>query len=149
MAEALGMSRSGLYRFFTFQTLPTFILEDLALRPRLISSTTADELVTAIRRHGELGEQAAKEVWALLLAGKLARRKAAAMLDSMVRHKGSKASNSTRIDALYTVASRAGSIQRDARGFPLALKAGAMTSEQEAQLRQFIERMFEAKSEKA
>ncbi|OZI33372.1 chromosome partitioning protein ParB [Bordetella genomosp. 5] len=148
MAEALGMSRSGLYRFFTFQKLPAFVLEDLALRPGLISSTTADELVTAIRRHGELGEQAAREVWALLLAGKLDHRKADAMLDSIVRQRGSKASSAIQIDALYTGALRAGSIQRDARGFTLKLKAGAMTSEQEVRLREFIERMFEAKPEK-
>lgn len=148
MAEALGMSRSGLYRFFTFEKLPAFIQEDLALRPGLISSTTADELVTAIRRHGEAGEQAAKEVWALLLAGKLDHRKAGALLDSTVRQKDYKVSNTTRIDGLYSGPSRAGSIQQDARGFTLRLKAGALTSAQEAQLREFIEQIFEAKLEK-
>lgn len=144
----LAATKLGDVSPFQVQALINAMREEGAKAANIANERAELRRLTAIRRHGEAGEQAAKEVWALLLAGKLDHRKAGALLDSTVRQKDYKVSNTTRIDGLYSGPSRAGSIQQDARGFTLRLKAGALTSAQETQLREFIEQIFEAKLEK-
>jgi ParB family transcriptional regulator, chromosome partitioning protein len=78
MAEALGMSRSGLYQFLSFENLPDFIRKDLDIQPRLLGGTAAQAIVTAIKKHGESGMNAAVELWPLVVKGDMDQGKVAA-----------------------------------------------------------------------
>ena len=49
MAEALGFSRSELYRFLAFADLPDFVIKDLDIQPRLLGATAAEGLVSTLR----------------------------------------------------------------------------------------------------
>jgi ParB family chromosome partitioning protein len=83
MAEALGMSRTGLYQFLAFEKLPEFVQKDLDLQPRLLGGNAADAIVGAIRKHGEGGLEAAKEIWPLVVAGKMDQGKVAAAIKAL------------------------------------------------------------------
>lgn len=143
MAEALGMSRSGLYRFLAFDKLPDFIVQDLELRPRLLGSAAAEALAGVLQRHGDKALRAARELWPLLLAGEMDQGKFGAAIDALVTRRASSAHTRKRsIEKFFAGKTHAGSITKDVNGFTLKIKAEALTDVHEEQLRELIGRLF-------
>lgn len=72
MAEALGMSRAGLYRYFAFESLPEFIRKTLDWQPTLLGGHAAQEVVATLKKHSDDGLKAASELWPDVVNGDLA-----------------------------------------------------------------------------
>jgi ParB family transcriptional regulator, chromosome partitioning protein len=146
MAEALGMSRKGLYRFLAFDKLPDFIRRDLDLNPRLLGGSAADEVVSAIKKHGASGLAAARELWPAVVAGTLDQGKMAAAIGSQSNRSVSEQSVSERsIEKIFSGKSHAGSITKDTNSFTVKLKTGVLSDAQETQIRELISQLFNVK----
>ncbi|CAG4914393.1 ParB/RepB/Spo0J family partition protein [Paraburkholderia gardini] len=143
MAEALGMSRTGLYQFLSFEKLPDFIQKDLDLQPRLLGGNAADAIVAAIRKHGEAGLDAAKEIWPVVVAGNMDQGKVASAIKAMATRRVTTTSASERsIDKFFSGKEHAGSITKDINSFTVKIKAGVLSESQETQIRELMSQMF-------
>ncbi|WP_322062819.1 ParB/RepB/Spo0J family partition protein [Paraburkholderia sp. J63] len=146
MAEALGMSRKGLYRFLAFEKLPDFVRRDLDLNPRLLGGSAADEIVSAIKKHGAQGLKAASELWPAVVAGTLDQGKLAAAIGAQSDRGESEQSVSERsIEKIFSGKSHAGSITKDTNSFTVKLKTGVLSDAQETQIRELISQLFNVK----
>ena len=144
LAEALGLSRSGLYRFLSFAQLPEFVIKDLDLQPTLLGGTAAEAIVTTIRKYGEAGDEAAKEIWPLVVSGKMDQGKAAAAIKALATRQAAAPNSASErsIDKFFSGKEQAGSITKDANGFNIKIKAGVLTDALETQIRQLISDTF-------
>jgi len=146
MAEALGMSRSGLYQFLSFENLPDFIRKDLDIQPRLLGGTAAQAIVTAIKKHGESGMNAAVELWPLVVKGDMDQGKVAAAIKALATRQATTANSASErsIDKFFSGKEHAGSITKDISGITVKIKSGVLTNAQETQIRELISQMFHA-----
>jgi ParB family transcriptional regulator, chromosome partitioning protein len=143
MAEALGMSRKGLYRFLAFENLPEFIRKDLDLKPRLLGGTAADEVVSTIKKHGDAGVVAAKAVWGSVVSGALDQGKLAAAINLHVaRGNGHQGVHERNIEKIFAGKSHAGTITKDSGSFTVKIKTGVLSEEQEREIRKLISSLF-------
>ncbi|MEM5312480.1 ParB/RepB/Spo0J family partition protein [Paraburkholderia sp. JHI869] len=143
LAEALGLSRSGLFQFLSFDKLPAFILKDLDIQPRLLGANAAEAIVSAIRKFGEAGLSAAREVWPEVISGDLEQGKVAGAIKLLAtRGAASATANERSIDKFFAGKEHAGSITKDVNGFTIKFKPGVMTEDFEAQIRALISETF-------
>jgi ParB family chromosome partitioning protein len=143
MAEALGISRMGLYRYLAFADLPEFIVRDLEVRPSLLGATAAGLVATVLKSQNGKALEIAEELWRRVVAGELDQTKLAkAIKDAMVS--GPAVVKDRNIDKIFSANGQAGSITKDASGFTVKIKAGMLTNEQERQIRALISQLFTA-----
>lgn len=143
MAEALGLSRSGFYQYLAFDTLPEFMKKDLDLHPRIIGGNAAQEIASALKKHGEAGLVAARELWPALIAGDISQLKFAAAIGAHLTKDGAPTDATSRtIEKLFAGKAQAGNITKDVRGFTVKFKAGMLTADQEREIRDIIGRFF-------
>jgi ParB family chromosome partitioning protein len=146
MAEALGFSRSELYRFLAFADLPDFVIKDLDLQPRLLGATAAEGLASVLRDQNPKTVDVAREMWARVVAGELDQMKLArAIKQALESGKGGSPGVSDRsIEKIFAGKNQAGSITKDAVGFTVKIRAGMLTAEKEKQIRNLIAELFSA-----
>jgi ParB family transcriptional regulator, chromosome partitioning protein len=143
LAEALGLSRSGLFQFLSFDKLPPFIIKDLDIQPRLLGANAAEAIVSTVRKFGEAGLAAAREVWTDVVSGELEQGKAAAAIKLLAtRGAASATANERSIDKFFAGKDHAGSITKDVNGFTVKFKPGVMTEALEGQIRALISQTF-------
>jgi ParB family transcriptional regulator, chromosome partitioning protein len=144
LAEALGLSRSGLYQFLSFQKLPDFVLKDLDLQPRLLGGNAAEAIVAAVRKHGEAGLAAAKEIWPVVVAGNMEQGKVAGAIKALASRRMTTTSSASErsIDKFFSGKEQAGSITKDVNGFTVKIRSGALTDALETQIRELISQSF-------
>lgn len=143
LAEALGLSRSGLFQFLSFDKLPSFILKDLDIQPRLLGANAAEAIVSTVRKFGEAGVSAAREVWPDVVSGLLDQGKAAATIKMIAtRGTASATANERSIDKFFAGKDHAGSITKDVNGFAIKFKPGMVSDTLEAQIRELISKTF-------
>ncbi|MGF6574247.1 ParB family protein [Paraburkholderia fungorum] len=144
LAEAMGLSRAGLYQFLAFENLPDFVKKDLDIQPRLLGGTAAQAIAASIKKHGEDGVKAATEIWPLVARGEMDQGKAAAAIAALATRKtSSEATTGRSIDKFFSGREQAGSITKDVSNFTIKIKAGVLTEAQEVQIRQLIGEMFQ------
>jgi ParB family chromosome partitioning protein len=144
LAEAMGLSRAGLYQFLAFENLPDFVKKDLDIQPRLLGGTAAQAIAAAIKKHGEEGLKAAMEIWPLVARGEMDQGKAAPAIAALASRKTSSGASTGRsIDKFFAGKEQAGSITKDVSNFTVKIKAGVLTEAQEEQIRQLIGQMFQ------
>ncbi|MDR5825995.1 ParB/RepB/Spo0J family partition protein [Caballeronia sp. LZ043] len=148
MAEALGISRSELYRYLAFGDLPQFIAQDLDVHPRLLGATAAESVVSVLRDSGDDAMEKARAIWPRVVAGELDQSKLArAIKQALDGRKTPAASVSDRsIDKIFAGGSQAGSITRDSAGLTVKIKTGALTEEREKQIRDLISSLFSSEA---
>lgn len=143
MAEAMGLSRSSLYRYLAFEQLPAFMLHDLERSPGLFSGASASDTNTAIKKFGEPALDVAAELWKQLVNGNLEQSKFAKLLEgSMLRRESSSQTTNRDIHKVYSGNAHAGSITKDSVSFTIKLKSAVLTEAQEERLRSVINEMF-------
>lgn len=146
MAEALGMSRKGLYRFLAFESLPDFIKHDLDLNPRLLGGNAADDVVSVIRKLGTPALTAAQDLWPALANGTLDQGKYAAAISAQVnRGELGRTVHERSIEKIFSGKSHAGSITKDLNSFTVKLRTGVLSEAQETQIRELISALFSVK----
>ncbi|GJH29548.1 ParB/RepB/Spo0J family partition protein [Caballeronia novacaledonica] len=148
LAEAMGITRSDLYRFLAYDSLPDFVKRDLDLNPSVLGASSAQDIVNALKKTGEQGIKALRELWPQVLSGDLVQTKVAASLSAQAS-RGEPATDAGGRSILKIFAGKvqAGSITKDVKGLTFKFKAGVMTEEQENQLREHIGKMFSIQSE--
>jgi ParB family chromosome partitioning protein len=146
MAEALGLSRSELYRYLSFGDLPDFVLSDLDLQPRLIGAHAAEAVVSALRDQNGRAFEIAREVWGRVVVGDLDQTKLAKVLKQAIESGDPVAStvSDRSIEKIFAGKNQAGSITKDAVGFTVKIKAGMLTPNKEEQIRRLIAELFSA-----
>ncbi|MFM0221792.1 ParB/RepB/Spo0J family partition protein [Paraburkholderia dipogonis] len=143
LAEAVGLSRTGLYQFLAFENLPDFMKKDLDLQPALLGCNAAEEIVSALKKHGGEAEVAARELWPDVVKGELAQGKLAPAIIAMVTRRASGTTARERlIEKFFAGKDQAGSITKDVNSFTLKIKAAALTEAQEARIRQLIGELY-------
>lgn len=144
MAEALGISRSELYRYLAFGDLPDFVVKDLDVQPRLLGAHSAQEVVSALREQDTRALDIARNLWVKVVAGDLDQTKLAKAIKQEVESNGKAArSVSDRsIEKIFAGKSQAGSITKDAVGFTVKIKAGMLSEDKEKQIRDLIAQLF-------
>ncbi|WP_322048145.1 ParB/RepB/Spo0J family partition protein [Paraburkholderia sp. J67] len=144
VAEALGISRSELYRFLSFGDLPDFVIRDLDVQPRLLGANAAQSMVSVLRDQDARAVDLAKEVWAKVVAGDLDQTKLARTIKQAIDADGKIDNNVSdrKIDKIFAGGNQAGSITRDSDGLTVKIRAGMLTAEKEKQVRELIVQLF-------
>ncbi|MFM0363063.1 ParB/RepB/Spo0J family partition protein [Paraburkholderia sediminicola] len=143
LAEAVGMSRRGLYRYLAFDSLPAFIASDLDINPTLIGGNAADAIANVIKKHGEKAVAAARELWPEVVSGNLDQGKYAPAIAALVgRRASSKTARERSIEKFFAGRNHAGSITKDVNSFTVKIKTGVLSDAQETRIRQVISELF-------
>lgn len=143
LAEAVGLSRTGLYQFLAFDNLPEFMKKDLDLQPTLLGCNAAEEIVSALKKHGNEAESAARELWPDVVKGDLPQGKLAPAIVAMVTRRASgTAARERLIEKFFAGKDQAGSITKDVNNFTVKIKAAALTEAQEMRIRQLISELY-------
>ncbi|WP_250480921.1 ParB/RepB/Spo0J family partition protein [Caballeronia sp. GAOx1] len=148
LAEAMGITRSDLYRFLAYDALPDFVKRDLDLNPSVLGASSAQDIANALKRTGEHGLKVLQELWPMVLSGDLVQTKVAPSLNAQAsRGESATDAGGRSILKIFAGKVQAGSITKDVKGLTFKFKAGVMTEEQESQLREHIGKMFSIRSE--
>jgi ParB family transcriptional regulator, chromosome partitioning protein len=144
MAEALGMSRAGLYRYFAFESLPAFIKKTLDLQPTLLGGHAAQDIVATLKKHGDDGERAASELWPDVVSGDLPQGKFAASVAALAtkRRSSGDVGGGRSIEKFFAGRQQAGNITKDLGSFTVKIKTTMLTEDQEREIRDVIGRLF-------
>ncbi|MGF6931187.1 ParB family chromosome partitioning protein [Paraburkholderia sp. UCT70] len=148
LAKVIGISRSDLYRFLSFDDLPGFVKKDLDLKPSVLSAATAHEIALAVKKGGEAAIKALEELWPGVVSGDLVQTKVAAAISAAVIRGAPTADAGDRsILKIFAGKVQAGSITKDVKGLTFKFKAGVVTEDQEHELREYIGKMFSIRPE--
>jgi ParB family chromosome partitioning protein len=141
MAEALGVSRSELYRLMSFEALPEFVLADLRSNPSLLGANAAGGLSSILKQHGTTAETKLEPLWLQLKEGKLDQRTLLAKLQSEINHPAAlrPLANSK---AFFKGSRRVGRIKDDGKNYIINIKADAISPEQAKQITDLITTFF-------
>ncbi|MGF7001358.1 ParB/RepB/Spo0J family partition protein [Paraburkholderia sp. GAS32] len=143
LAEAVGMSRRGLYRYLAFDGLPAFMTNDLDINPTLIGGNAADAISNVIKKHGENAVAAARELWPDVVSGSLDQGKYAPAIAALLGRRASSTTARERsIEKFFAGNTHAGSITKDVNSFTVKIKTGVLSDAQETRIRQVISELF-------
>lgn len=143
LASALGINRTDLYRFLAFFQLPDFIIDDLDTHPDLLGRHAAEDVAGSIKKHGDRAIESLRHLWPRVKSGDLDQGKIVSLIESSIA-RGAQVPVQRDIRKLFVGKSQAGSITRDPGKLKIEIKAAALTPEKEAELRRFVEGMFES-----
>jgi ParB family transcriptional regulator, chromosome partitioning protein len=148
LAKVMGISRADLYRYLSYDDLPDFVKADLDVNPTLLGSKSAQDIVAALKKTGEEGVRVLREIWAQVVSNDLVQTKVAGAVMSEVARSSTNGDNGGRsILKIFAGKAHAGSITKDHNGLTFKFKTGAMTAEQEDELREYIGKMFSIRAE--
>ena len=144
LAEALGLNREDMYRYYTFEHLPESILARLDANPRLLSRAAAADIKRTMQsiEPPSLALELLNRAWDLLEAGLLEQTKVSNFLLRELRI--SKEGSVSRPHETQTLAQNGksiGSISRDSKHLVIKLKIDALSDENEVKLRNFVEQL--------
>jgi len=139
MAEALGMGRNEMYRYLDFFKLPSFVLADLEQNPGLLTRHSAEAIRAVIGEKGEKAAAALQRIWVRVKSGDLPHPRIAEAIQASLARGPHRERD---IKKLFVGKEQAGSITRDGNGLTVKIRATALTSENEVEIRTFMERMF-------
>ncbi|KVT43099.1 ParB/RepB/Spo0J family partition protein [Burkholderia ubonensis] len=143
MAEALGISRSELYRYLAFAGLPEFVVKDLDIQPRLLGANAAEQVVSVLRDRDGRAFEIAKGLWSQVVVGDLDQTKLAKAIKHSIENEGKTTALSDRnIEKIFAGKSQAGSITKDAGSFTVKIKTGMLTTDKEEKIRALIAQLF-------
>lgn len=143
LAEAVGLSRRGLYKFMAFSSLPDFITRDLDINPTLLGSNAADAIASVLKKHGESAVTAARELWPDVKSGGIDQGKFAPAIAALVtRRAAGRPTTERSIEKFFAGNAHAGSITKDVNSFTVKIKTGVLSDAQETRIRQVISELF-------
>jgi ParB family chromosome partitioning protein len=143
LAETLGIARSELYRYLAFADLPSFILDDLDLQPRLLGANAAQDVVSILRNKESRALETAKTLWAKVVSGELEQTKLAKAIKQELQGDGDATQVSDRnIEKIFSGRNQAGSITKDRSGLTVKIKAGMLSAGREEKIRTLIAQLF-------
>ena len=153
LAEALGLNREDMYRFFTYESLPKVLTARLDMNPRLLGRRAATDLKRALQEAQQAGtlaepviETCLMDCWRLLEDGELDQTKLPAhFLRALAAILNEGRAQDRDVMEITRTGKRVGTIVRDARHFVVKLQAGTLTVEQEAKLEKYVQELVAEK----
>lgn len=145
LAEAVGLNREDMYRYFSYEALPSDFLTKLATKPQLLSRSAATQIKQALTELQWSDEKANDEmlkVWALLEAGKLEQTKIATYLRQQVMASDSLKLTNVMSRPILSQGKSIGKIQHKGKKFVLELQSESVTSEQQRAIEQFVNQLL-------
>lgn len=151
LAEALGLNREDMYRYYAFEALPESVQARLETKPRLLSRAAAVDLKRVLQnRTGSAAvlEAALTTAFDRLEAGQVEQGRVAGLLQQLL----SEDQQQTELLApaptvLRRDGKRVGSFSADERGVTLKLVAGVLDVEQQEQLHEFVRELLAVEAE--
>lgn len=143
MAEAIGIGRTDLYRYFSFDALPAFVKADLEHTPRLLSRVASEQVAIVLKAHGVKAIEALATLWKRVKAGQLEQSKLAGALTRVVMKDQDRHAD-RNVKMLFVGKEQAGSITRGGSWLTIKIRAAALNSDQETELRTFVEGLLKA-----
>jgi len=140
LADKVGISRKQLYRYFSYENLPEFVLEDLRQTPSLLGANAADELVSVLREHDDPDNKTLKELWPRMKEGQFQAGKLPAKLKAALTN--SSAGASRRSLELFSRGKKIGFFRCDSAGLKLNIKGAALSEEMEKRIGSLLGELF-------
>lgn len=151
MAEAMGVSRTALYRYLAYANLPEFMISDLETKPELLGGTAADDIAKVMKERGASAADLARDFWKQLQEGQLDQTKFASVLEgALQRRDAGVPANATNRDIhkVYSGKAQAGSITKDNTNFTVKLKSAMLSEAQEQRIRSLISELYAENSKR-
>lgn len=145
LAESMGLNRQDMYRYYAYDDLPQFIIDDLNNNPRLLSRAAASDIKRLLNENkdNQYVHDYLTEAWGLLLESELDQTKIAAYVARKL--KGHEIKNTHVQDAhnLIREGKKVGNISWTAKHFTVKLNADVLTKDQEEELKAFLENLVQ------
>lgn len=143
LAEAIGISRTQLFRLAAFQKLPDFVVADLNELPSLLGATAAGDVVSMLKRHGDRGMEVFRELWSKLKGGAIDQMRLAAAIDAGVdQRKSSTVSAGGHVRTFFRDGSKAADIRRDGRHLTIRVRNVVVDEQMEKRIKEFMDTLF-------
>lgn len=148
LAEAIGINRQDMYRYFAYEALPNEFLDKLKTKPQLISRAAAEQLKKVLTKY-ELNETLANQVlnqaWEKLLTGELEQSKLADFVEKILQPKQVKIYDN-KIQPLYIQGEKVGKIEHKAKKFVIELDLAYLNADDETVLQNLIHEWLTSKN---
>lgn len=139
LAEALGLNREDMYRYYAFEALPANILKQLDSNPSLLSRSAAADIKRILQNNtNEKIIPLLNNAWELLVHGKLLQGKVA---DYIIRHLATTLKPKLEVEKLMRGKKSMGTIEYNNKGIIIKLKSNTLTTAQEIKLKSFLENL--------
>ncbi|MVW77679.1 ParB/RepB/Spo0J family partition protein [Bordetella sp. 02P26C-1] len=143
IAEAIGISRTQLFRLSAFQKLPDFVLEDLGTQPRLLGASAAGDIASVLGRHGQEGTNALRELWPRVRQGQLEQGRVAKEIDVLVsRHRDASPRRDGYLRTFYRNGKKAADIRRDGKHLMIRVHQAVLDDKTEKSIKDFMDKLF-------
>lgn len=142
MAEELGMARPHMYRYFKFQKLPDFVLQDLEANRFNLGASQADDIARVLEQYGEPAKLALAEFWPKVVAKELEQTKLAGKIEARLSRNVHTSSGEASEQKLQAAGKVAGLVRKDGRNFTIKIKTAMLNEQNESELRALLARMF-------
>lgn len=145
LAESMGLSRQDMYRYYAYDDLPEFIVDDLNKNPRLLSRSAASDIKRMLNENKDhpLVNDYLSEAWALLSESDLDQTKITAYVTRKLKGDETRDSHIQDAHNLIRDGKKVGNIARTEKHITVKLNASALNAEQEQKLKDFIEKLIE------
>lgn len=140
LAASLGKSRSHLYRYFSFEKLPEWVLDDLEQNPRLISCSTAEDITKLLNSY-EQADAIFKDLWTELKEKEVEQSKLGKMLSLRLQAKTRPGSDTSSVK-LFKGGKSAGVIKKDGKKLKIEIQSKYLSADQEEKIRATITELF-------
>lgn len=144
LAEAVGLNRSDMYRYFAFEALPPALWDKLTQNPRLLSRMA----MTHIRQTLEdlalpeaQSEAVLLKAWALLESGTLEQSKMAAYIRQQIAC-GQRTQPAAAAKPIVWHGQSVGVIQRKGKKLVVEINHSVLSAEQEQKIEAFFEQLM-------
>lgn len=144
LAESLGLNREDMYRYYAYDDLPEFIINDLNKNPRLLSRSAASDIKRLLNQNKDtpLFSAYLAEAWALLLDNELDQTKITAYVSRKLKGLDEKDTHIQNARNLIREGKKVGHITWTEKHLTVKLNANALNPEQEQKLKDFLENLI-------
>lgn len=146
LAESLGINREDMYRYFAFEDLPAFIMDDLNINPRLLSRSAAADIRRVINQNIDSAKlnDIVKNAWIIFMQGKIDQTKLAGYISNKLLNYDSDLGEGSSLN-LMRDGNKIGLVGRSRNHITIKLNRSIFNEEQEQEFRDLLEGFFSAK----
>ena len=149
LAEAIGINRQDMYRYFAYEALPDQFLEQLKTNPKLISRAAAEQIKKVLTKHhinDDFANKVLTEVWEKLSNGELEQSKIAHYIEQAVKPQRFVESQ-THIKPFFVAGQKVGQIQHKAKKLVIELDSAFLDENDEALLQNLLDDWLSRKNQ--
>jgi len=152
LAESLGFQREDMYRYFSYDALPEFVIEKLETNPRLLSRNAAADIKRIFNKisseHYELALSAFKEAFALLEAAEIDQTKIANFIALKVKRysEGELLSVNNKKEEFFINNKKIGHFFSSHKGVEVKIAVGVLSYEKTEELKEILNNFLNSSS---